>query len=60
MEKTVEKGGSNVIGIIVGAALFIAFLAVVWMTPVGKVIKDTGVLYAKDNDLYYYDMKNII
>ena len=58
VEKTVEKGGSNVIGIIVGAALFIAFLAVVWMTPVGKVVKDTGVLYAKDNDLYYYDMKN--
>ncbi len=58
VEKTAEKGGSNVIGIIVGAALFIAFLAVVWMTPVGKVVKDTGVLYAKDNDLYYYDMKN--
>ena len=58
VEKTAEKGGSNVIGIIVGAALFIAFLAVVWMTPVGKVVKDTGVLYAKDNHLYYYDMKN--
>ena len=57
-EKSAEKGGSNLLGIIVGAALFIAFLAVVWMTPVGKVVRDTGVFYAKDNDLYYYDMKN--
>ena len=58
VEKAAEKGGSNVIGIVLGLALFIAFLAVVWMTPIGKVVKDTGVLYAKDNGLYYYDMKN--
>lgn len=56
--KTAEKGSSNIIGIVAGFALFIAFLAFVWMTPVGKVVKDTGVLYAKENDLYYYDMKN--
>ncbi|WP_458408187.1 hypothetical protein [Anaerotignum sp.] len=53
-----EKGGSNIIGIIVGLALFVAFLAVVWMAPVGNSVKDTGVFYAKDNDLYFYDMKN--
>ena len=58
MEKTAEKDGSNVIGIVVGLALFIAFLAFVWMTPVGKVVRDTGVFYAKENNLYYYDMKN--
>jgi hypothetical protein len=59
VEKTAEKGGNNIIGIIVGFALFIAFLALVGMAPVGgKTVKDTGVFYAKENDLYYYDMKN--
>lgn len=53
-----EKGGSNVIGMIAGLVLFVAFLAVVWMSPVGSSGKDTGVFYAKDNDLYFYDMKN--
>ena len=53
-----EKGGSNIIGIILGLVLFVAFLAVVWMAPVGNVVKDTGVLYAKENNLYYYDMEN--
>ena len=53
-----EKSGSNIIGIIVGIALFIAFLAVVWMSPVGSSKQDTGVFYAKENDLYFYDMKN--
>ena len=52
-----EKGGSNIIGIILGLVLFVAFLAVVWMAPVGNVVKDTGVLYAKENNLYHYDMK---
>ena len=53
-----EKGSSNILGIIVGLVLFVAFLAVVWMSPVGNSMKDTGVLYAKDNDLYFYDLKN--
>ena len=60
VEKTAEKGSNNIIGIIVGFALFIAFLAMVWMAPVGgKVVKDTGVFYAKENNLYYYDMKSL-
>ena len=59
VEKTAEKGSNNIIGIVVGFALFIAFLAMVWMAPVNsKIVEDTGVFYAKDNDLYYYDMKN--
>ena len=58
VEKTAEKGGSNIISIIVGFVIFIAFLAIVWMAPVGKTVKDSGVFYSKDNDLYYYDMKN--
>ena len=53
-----EKGSSNVLGIIVGLVLFVAFLAVVWMAPAGGSVKDTGVLYAKENDLYLYDLKN--
>ena len=59
VEKTAEKGSNNMVGIIVGFALFIAFLAMVWMAPAGgKAVKDTGVFYAKENNLYYYDMKN--
>lgn len=54
-----EKGGNNMIGLIIGFVLLIAFLAVCWMNPnVGSGAKDTGVFYAKDNDLYFYDMKN--
>ncbi|MBR6543667.1 MAG: hypothetical protein IKT73_10760, partial [Anaerotignum sp.] len=48
----------NILGIVVGFAIFIAFLAFVWMSPVGNTVKDTGVFYSKDNDLYFYDMKN--
>ena len=59
VQKPAEKGSSNIIGMVAGFVLFIAFLAVVWMSPVGgRTVTDTGVLYAKDNDLYYYDMKN--
>ena len=59
VEKTVKKEGSGILCIVVGFAVFIAILAWVWMVPVGgKTVTDTGVLYAKGNDLYYYDMKN--
>ena len=58
VQKAAEKGGSNILGIIVGFAIFIAFLAFVWMSPVGNTVKDTGVFYSKDNNLYFDDMKN--
>ena len=59
VEKTVEKGDNNLIGIIVGFVVFLAFLAFCWMNPLsGNSVKDTGVFYAKENDLYFYDMKN--
>jgi len=59
VETAAEKGGSGIIGIVVGFALLIAMLVLVWMTPVGgNIVRDTGVLYAKDNDLYVYDLKN--
>lgn len=57
-EKKAEKEGSNIVGIIVGLAVFIAVLAYCWMLPGGGSVQDTGVLYAKDNDLYFYDLKN--
>ena len=58
VQKETEKGGSNIIGIVIGFVLLIAFMAVCWMSPMGSAGKDTGVFYAKDNDLYFYDMKN--
>ena len=59
-EKTKEKNGNGILGIVIGAALMIAMLVLVWMSPVGNshAVKDTGVFYAKDNGLYFYDMKN--
>lgn len=57
-KKKPEKEGSNIVGIIVGLAVFIAVLAYCWMLPGGGSVQDTGVLYAKDNDLYFYDLKN--
>lgn len=58
-EKKAEKGGSNIIGIIIGLAALIAILAYCWMNPSsGSSVQDTGVLYAKDNNLYFYDLKN--
>ncbi len=59
VETKTKKEGSGIVGIVAGFAMLIAMLAFVWMSPVGgKTVTDTGVLYAKDNDLYYYDMKN--
>ena len=58
VQKTAEKGGSNLIGMIAGFAILLAFLAVIWMSPAGSGVKDTGVFYAKDNGLYFYDLKN--
>ncbi|MGN1230501.1 MAG: TolB family protein, partial [Anaerotignum sp.] len=57
-KKKEEKSSSNIIGIIVGLAVFVAVLAYCWMLPGGGSVQDTGVFYAKDNDLYFYDLKN--
>lgn len=56
--KAPEKGGSNILAIVIGLAVFIAVLAFCWMAPVGDKVQDTGVFYAKDDDLYFYDLKN--
>ena len=57
--KASAKDSSGIIPVIIGLAVFIAILAYCWMSPMGgKSIQDTGVMYAKDNDLYFYDMEN--
>ena len=50
-----EKGG--VLGIVIGLIALIAIVAYAWMNPMGKTV-DTGILYSKDDNLYYYDLKN--
>lgn len=50
-----EKGG--VLGIVIGLIALIAIVAYAWMNPMGKTV-DTGILYTKDDNLYYYDLKN--
>ena len=50
-----EKGG--VLGIVIGLIALIAIVAYAWMNPMGKAV-DTGILYTKDDNLYYYDLKN--
>ena len=50
-----EKGG--VFGIVIGLIALIAILAYAWMNPMGKTV-DTGILYTKEDNLYYYDLKN--
>lgn len=54
------KSGSNAAGIIVGILLFIGVLALCWKVvgPVGEVHADKGIAYAKDNNLYIYDLEN--
>lgn len=56
--KVPAKGGSNILAIVIGLAVFAAMLAFCWMAPVGDKVQDTGVFYAKDNNLYFYDLKN--
>lgn len=57
---TPAKSGTNVAGIIVGILLFIGVLALCWKVvgPVGEVYADKGIAYAKDNNLYIYDLEN--
>lgn len=54
------KSGSNIVGIIVGLLVFIGVLALCWkmVGPVGEVYADKGIAYAKDNNLYIYDLEN--
>ena len=54
-KQTAERGG--ILGIVIGLVALIAILAYAWMNPMGQVA-DTGVLYTKDDNLYYYDLKN--
>ena len=41
----------------IGLIALIAIVAYAWMNPMGKAV-DTGILYTKDDNLYYYDLKN--
>jgi len=54
------KSCSNIVGIIVGLLVFIGVLALCWkmVGPVGEVHADKGIAYAKDNNLYIYDLEN--
>lgn len=54
------KSGSNIVGIIVGLLVFIGVLALCWkmVGPVGEVHADKGIAYAKDNNLYIYNLEN--
>lgn len=54
------KSGSNIVGIIIGLLVFIGVLALCWkmVGPVGEVHADKGIAYAKDNNLYIYDLEN--
>lgn len=56
--KPAEKGSSNILLILVGLVVMIAMLAYCWMVPTAEAMPDTGVLYAKDNNLYLYDLDN--
>lgn len=55
-KQTSGKGG--ILGILIGLAAFIAVLAFCWIQPMGTARADSGVLYAKDDGLYYYDLEN--
>ncbi len=52
-----KADAGSIVGILIGFLVLIAIAAYAWMNPIGKVA-DTGVLYAKDDALYFYDLKN--
>ena len=54
-----KKGGSNSVGIVIGIVVFVAVLAFCWKTiDIGGVSPVLGITYAKNNDLYVYDLEN--
>lgn len=57
-EKPAEKGGSNVFAILAGLVVFAAILVYCWMLPGANAVQDTSVLYAKEDNLYLYDLEN--
>ena len=59
-EKTAgNSSGGNRLAIVLGIIIFIGVLVFCWQT-VGKAHRpaDIGVLYAKDNEIRFYDLKN--
>lgn len=55
------KKGRSVLGIVIGLAVFVVVLALCWkmMGGSGKDTHvDTGVVYAKDNNLHIFDLQN--
>lgn len=59
VQPSVSKGGANILGILIGLVLFVAVLAVCWrMAGDANKIYDTGVVFAKDNNMYVYDLEN--
>lgn len=56
-----QKKGGAVAGVLVGLVAFVAVLAFCWYSMGGKggeSYADTGVAYAKENNLYLYDLEN--
>lgn len=53
-----KSGGANVAGILIGLVLFVALLAVCWRVAGDtNKIYDTGVVFAKDNAMYVYNLE---
>lgn len=53
-----KREGGNLPAILLGLIVFAAILAYCWMLPAGGGTRDTGVLYAKENGLYLYDLEH--
>lgn len=60
-QKATQGKGGSVAGVLIGLVAFVALLAFCWYSVGGKggeSYADTGVAYAKDNNLYVYDLTN--
>lgn len=58
-EQAPKKSGGNRVGIVVGLFIFAAVLVFCWkIIDVGGSSTALGITYAKDNDLYVYDLEN--
>lgn len=52
-------GGKNILAIVLGLAVFAGVLAFCWhMAGNAHKASDVGVLYTKDNEIHFYDLKN--
>lgn len=60
VEKAPQKGSNPIMQILVGFLLFAGFLGYCWYATGGGLtrVPDVGVAYAKENNLFVYDLKN--